>query len=132
MARIMIIDDDVELAENLSIFLKDAGYTTQILNDTKGATEKLIEETPDLLVLDVMFPEDQAAGFDLARKIRHTNEISSLPIILQTGVNQHFPMDFSEKDIDKKWMPVQKFVEKPIDMQKLLKKVQELLSVSGG
>ncbi len=127
MPYIMIIDDDVEIAEDLSVFLEDAGHTVKILNDTEGAIKNLVEDKPDLLILDVMFPERPAGGFDLARKIRETEVIKDLPIVLITGVNQEFPMDFSADDIDPNWMPVQSFLCKPVDVEELLKKIDELL-----
>ena len=127
MATIKIIDDDVEHADNLAVVLKGAGHETTTLDDTEGAIDKLMADKPDLVVLDVMFPENPAAGFDLARKIRQTSEIAQLPIILLTAVNQEFPMDFSAEDIDPDWMPVQEFLEKPVDFADLLKKVDSLL-----
>jgi DNA-binding response OmpR family regulator len=131
MSRITIIDDDVEFAENLEAILKKEGYSIKILEDVEGAIEELINNTPDLLILDVMFPENPAAGFDLARKIRKTAAIKRLPIILLTAINQEFPMDFSSSDIDEDWMPVQDFVEKPVDMKDLLKKINSLINASG-
>ena len=125
MPYIMIIDDDVEIAEDLSVFLEDAGHTVKILNDTEGAIKSLVEEKPDFLILDVMFPERPAGGFDLARKIRETEVIKDLPIVLLTGVNQEFPMDFSNQDLDPQWMPVQDFVEKPVDLNVLTEKIKK-------
>lgn len=127
MPYIMIIDDDVELVEDLLVFMEDAGHTVKILNDTEGAIKSLVEDKPDLLILDVMFPERPAGGFDLAREIRETEVIKDLPIVLLTGVNQEFPMDFSADDIDSNWMPVQSFLCKPVDIKELLKKIDELL-----
>ena len=128
MGKITIIDDDIEHAENLGIALKGDGHEVTTLDDTAGAVEILMGNKPDVVVLDVMFPENPSAGFDLARKIRQTAEIADLPILLLTGVNQEFPMDFSSDDIDAEWMPVQEFLEKPVDLQELLKKVKALLA----
>lgn len=131
MARIKIIDDDVELSEMLSLCLKKEGHTVSSRDDIDGAVEDLVQDKPDLLILDVMFPENPAAGFDLARKIRQTREIHDLPIILLTGINQEFPMGFSADDIHQDWMPVHDFVEKPVDTKQLLKKLRKLLQKSG-
>lgn len=128
MARIEIIDDDVELAENFSLVLKKEGHTVSIRDQVEGALEELLQNKPDLLILDVMFPENPAGGFDLARKIKQTEEIEDLPVILLTGINQEFPMDFSAKDIDQDWMPVQDFVEKPVNIPDLIEKVNEMLA----
>ena len=130
MARIKIIDDDVELAENLSLILEKEGYTVSTLDHTEGAVEDLVQSRPDLLILDVMFPENVAGGFDLARKIRQAPEIKDLPVILLTEVNQNFPTDFSADDIDPDWMPVQDFLEKPVDIEALRKKIDHLLQSS--
>ncbi len=127
MARIEIIDDDLEFAENISVVLRKEGYAVSIDDDTEGMIDKLVRNKPDLLILDVMFPENPAAGFDLARQIRKTGEIKDLPIILLTAVNQEFPMDFSAGDIDPDWMPVQDFIEKPVDIEELLEKIAKLL-----
>jgi DNA-binding response OmpR family regulator len=127
MAKIIVIDDDLDLAEDLALLLKNAGHETSTRDDTEGAVELLLKKKPDLVVLDVMFPENPAGGFDLAREIRGTDQIKDLPVILLTAINQEFPMDFSSKDIDPEWMPVQEFLEKPVAPDVLLKKVDELL-----
>jgi CheY-like chemotaxis protein len=127
MAKIKIIDDDLDLAEDLSLLLKNAGHETSTRDDTEGAVAALIEEQLDLLILDVMFPENPAGGFDLAREIRNTPELKDLPVILLTAINQEFPMDFSSRDIDPDWMPVQDFLEKPVAPEILLEKVDKLL-----
>jgi len=82
---------------------------------------------PDLLILDVIFPENPAGGFDLARQIRRTPALSDLPVILLTSINQEFPMDFSARDIDEDWMPVQDFLEKPAAPATLLASIDRLL-----
>lgn len=128
MARLMIIDDDVEIAGNLAAMLKAAGHQVDTLDTTRDAEDKLAANPPDLLVLDVMFPGNPAAGFDLARRIRKTAKIERLPIILLTAINQEFPADFSARDIDKEWMPVDDFVEKPVDVHVLNRKIEAILS----
>lgn len=127
MARIRIVDDDVDLAEDLAAVLRGAGHEVSVRDDTEGAAGELLQDRPDLLILDVMFPENPAGGFDLAREIRNTPEIAGLPIVLLTAINQEFPMDFSSRDIDPEWMPVQEFIEKPVAPAALLQKVDLLL-----
>lgn len=128
MANIQIIDDDIEIAENVSSILKANGHETSLLDNVEQAIDVLTANKPDLLVLDVMFPGNDAGGFDLARKIRETEGIKDLKVILLTAVNQEFPMDFSPKDIDPDWMPVQGFMEKPVNLEKLIEKVNAVLA----
>lgn len=127
MANITIIDDDVELANSLVTRLKKQGHTVHTLDTTAQGTDALLRAPPDLLIQDVMFPDNPCAGFDFVRQIRQAPALKRLPVILLTGVNQHFPMGFSETDIDPDWMPVQAFVEKPIDFKKLTEAIARLL-----
>lgn len=127
MATIKIIDDDVEIAENLATLLSAEGHTVSTRDETKGAAAELEANTPDVLVLDVMFPDNPAAGFDLAREIRESTKLKNLPIVMLTGVNQEYPMDFSGADIDQEWMPVQEFMEKPVEIKGLLARIDKLL-----
>ena len=127
MARIMIIDDDIQLADNTALLIRQKGHEVTALYTTGDAVRRITEDQPDLVILDVMFPDNPVAGFDLARQIRRTKAIKDLPIILLTGINQDFPMDFSSQDIDPDWMPVQDFMEKPVKMPALLDKVNRLL-----
>jgi DNA-binding response OmpR family regulator len=131
MASIKIIDDDTELAENLAVLLRREGHRVSIREQTEGAAAELAAEKTELLILDIMFPENPAAGFDLAREIRESAEIKDLPIILLTSINQEYPMDFSDRDIDPEWMPVQEFIEKPVDIPELIATIRRLLSRPG-
>ena len=128
VAKIKIIDDDVDHAADLAAILGSAGHSVSTLDHVEGAIEDLARDIPDLLILDVMFPENPSAGLELAVKIRQRDETRNLPVILLTGVNQEFPLDLSKRDIDGKWMPVQDFIEKPVQGPALLGKVDELLS----
>ena len=130
MARILIVDDDVELANDTAALIRQAGHEVATINATDDAYASITENPPDLAILDVMFPDNPVAGFDLARRIRRTTALKALPVILLTDVNHHFPMNFSAKDIDPDWMPVQDFLTKPVNLTALLKKVDELLKKS--
>lgn len=132
MANIWMIDDDAEFAENITTILSSEGHTVRSVLTTDGAVEALVDARPDLLVLDVMFPDDPVAGFRLARRIRQSREIRELPIIFLTAVNQEFPSDFSKEDVESRWMPVQDFVEKCGDSSVLLRKIRNLLEAGTG
>ncbi len=128
MAYILIVDDDEDLASATATVLSASGHETKILLDTSEALPSMHEKMPDLIVLDVMFPEDTMAGFKLARTIRNENEeFKKVPILMQTAVNSKLPMGFSSDDIDDAWLPISDFVEKPVDLDVLQAKVQKLL-----
>lgn len=128
MAKIMIVDDDKVLLETLADALSGEGNVVVTRNTTEGTVSEMLTQRPELLILDVMFPEDPAGGFDLARSIRTRPELNRIPIILLTGINQELPGDLSRKDIGNDWFPVQDFLEKPVDLTLLRTRIKELLS----
>lgn len=127
MVKIRIIDDDVEFAENLSTLLQQHGYTVNVQDHVEGLMDTLIQDRPDLLIVDVMFPGNPVAGFDVARAVRHNPQTKDIPVILLTLVNQEHPMNFSAKDIDPEWMPVQDFVEKTASSREILKRIAKIV-----
>ena len=128
MAYILIVDDDEDLVSATSTVLRGAGYEVKALPDTGDAIPSMQEKTPDLIILDVMFPEDSMAGFKLTRAIRNESEkLKKIPILMLTAVNSKMPMGFNSDDIDEAWLPISDFVEKPVDLDVLLAKVKKLL-----
>ena len=129
MAYILIVDDDEDFATATGKVLKDAGHEVSILLDTASALRSVDERRPDLMVLDVMFPEDSGAGFGLARDLQARAETKGhIPILMLTAVNARFPLGFSSKDISEDWMPVSDFLEKPVDLDVLADHVATLLA----
>lgn len=128
MAKILVIDDDVDLLETLEDALSGPDVTVVTRDNAQGAVGAAMSERPDLIILDVMFPEDPAAGFDLARAMRGTPELERVPIILLTAINREFPGDLSSDDMGGDWFPVQALIEKPVDLDILRSRVAELLA----
>lgn len=132
MANILIVDDDPDFTDAASTVLRHAGHTVEVLAETEAVVERLKEQPPDLLILDVMFPEHSSAGFDLAREIRRDQALRRIPILMLTAVNTRFPLGFGPEDIDEEWLPVQDFLEKPVDFDLLLERIARLLGTGGG
>jgi CheY-like chemotaxis protein len=129
MAKILIIDDDPDIVTAVRLTLESAGY--QIVSAASGqeGLEKVKAERPDLIILDVML-ETHTEGFQLALKLHSPDPASDLkqfkdmPILMLTAIHSTTPMRY-EPDID--YLPVELFVDKPINPEDLLKKVAWIL-----
>ncbi len=128
MAYVMIVDDDEDLGNAAATMLRSAGHEVEVELDTKSALESMKKRCPDLVILDVMFPEDSSGGFNAARTMAHySEELKDIPILMLTAVNSEFPYGFSSQDIDDHWLPVTEFLEKPVDLETLVQKVTAIL-----
>ena len=127
MANILVVDDDVDLTAATKLALESNGHDVRVELDIAGGKTAMLEDLPDLVILDVMFPEDSAAGFGLARDMHNNEKLASVPILMLTAINAEIPLGFSADDIDDTWMPVKSFLEKPVDFATLLAKVEEML-----
>ena len=127
MAYLMIIDDDEDFARATAKVLQSIGHDVAIELSPTRAMERMKQRPPDLVILDVMFPEDCSGGFVLARKMRRPgNKLSHTPILMLTAINSRFALGFGLQDIDAA-IPVDDFIEKPMDFELLKRKVTELL-----
>jgi CheY-like chemotaxis protein len=124
VAKILIVDDDQDVVDVTSLYLREGGHEVEAELDAKKAVARIEAVRPALVVLDVMFPEDSTAGFQLARDIRRQHK--DLPIIMVTAVNATSSVRFGKKDIDPDWLPISEFVEKPVKRKDLLDLVAKL------
>ena len=110
------------------MILESKWHAVWAQNDDKDVVDNVIAFGADLVIVDVMFPEDPGAGFKMARALKADERTSALPLLMLTSVNEAgiYVGKLSNKDRDGSWLPVQEFVEKPVDPEVLLAKVEAL------
>ena len=128
MKRVYVIDDEQSIVESVSMILESKGYEVGAQNDDKDVVDNVVGFGADLVIIDVMLPEDSGAGFKMARALKADDRTNTLPLLMLTAVNEAgiYVGKFSNKDRDDSWLPVQEFVEKPVDPDVLLAKVEAL------
>jgi len=120
--KILIIDDDIDLVETMRMVLENEGFEIIDAQDGKKGLAKLTKDKPDLVILDVMM-ETQDEGFHIAYQIRNNDETKELPIIMLSAVGQETGFGFDEEK-DGDFLPVNAFIEKPINPDTLIEIVK--------
>jgi DNA-binding response OmpR family regulator len=81
--KIAVVEDEAELASLIEYNLTRGGFDVKVLNGAGQTLRELETWQPDLIVLDVMLPEQD--GFDLCRQIRQTGKLARTPVVFLTA-----------------------------------------------
>lgn len=118
--RILIVDDEPDLVEVLSIIFRAYGYETELAHDGLTALQMIAERRPDLVLMDVMMP--RMNGLEACRKLKEDPETRDLPVVLLTA---------KAHDADKSsglGAGADAYLAKPFDNAQLLSIVERFLS----
>ena len=126
---ILIIDDDPDITEAMTVVLENKGYEVRSAQDSTEGMERLKETKPDVIILDVMMRTSQE-GFELSRELKHNADYKSIPILMLTAVKEKTGLDFGPTAGDESWLPVEGYLDKPVKPDVLLQKVEGLLHKS--
>ena len=125
-ARIVVVDDDQDIRDSVQAILEAQQYTVVTAADRDEGMEKIKTEKPDLAILDVMMSTPQE-GFDMSRELKQDPEFKDMPILMLTGVKDQTGIDFKSSAGDPTWLPVDGFLDKPVDPDTLVAEVEKLL-----
>ena len=125
--KVLIIDDDFDLVEAMRITLEAAGFEVIDAQDGEKGLDMIRAEAPDLVLLDVMM-SSMDEGFHVAYKIREESAIKDTPVVMLTAVGNQTGFQFDPgKDAD--FLPVDAFLEKPVNPKKLVDVVIQNIKV---
>ncbi len=123
--KVLVVEDDIDVLETRKIVLEHNDYEVATATNIDVAKEIIENEKIDLIILDVMM-EKHSDGLVFAQHVKNNDKFKHIPIIMATAVNQRTKFKFDiEKDGD--FMPVEKFMEKPIDPDDLIVTIRGLL-----
>jgi two-component system response regulator VicR len=118
--KILLVDDEKELAEMVGSFLAEKGYQVDLAFDGEEGFNKAKSEKPDLIILDVKLPKKD--GYEVCEDLRDLEETKHIPIMMLTARNST-----AEENIGFA-AGADDYLKKPYDLDILLHKVKELLN----
>ena len=126
-SKILIIDDQPSEVKMVKMALEKANYEVMYAYNGKEGIEKAHQEKPDLIILDIMMPEKD--GFIACGELKRDSKTASIPIIILTSIESSsliFPDAASAADSPH----ADEYIDKPVDPNFLLKRVERLLKQS--
>jgi len=123
--KILIVDDDQDFTAATSTILEANGFEVAVAHNTDDGKKAIGAAKPDLILLDVMM-EHMDDGFNMCRDLKSSEDTSSIPVIMLTGVTGKTGLKFSPKT-DQEWLPADDYLDKPVDPEELIERVKKLL-----
>ena len=124
--KILVVDDDIDLLEQVATILAGDGYEVQKAQGQEEAEELLTGFIPDLAVLDLMM-ENMDSGFVLCHNIKKL--YPGTPVIILTAVQAATGLDFKARSEEAgSWVKADILMDKPVRPEQLKAEVRRLLS----
>jgi two-component system alkaline phosphatase synthesis response regulator PhoP len=121
---VLVVDDDTDLVEMVSMKLESLNFRVAKAYDGLEAMDRIKEERPDLIILDVMMPRKD--GYTLCEELKTSEEYKSIVIVLLTAVTSAIKST-NYTHMGGKTTLADDFIPKPIDLDKLMEIVQDSL-----
>jgi len=124
--NILVVDDDPDILEQLSIILKGQGYAVVTAAGQHEGEEAILRTRPDLAILDLMM-EETDSGFMFCHHIK--NLYPDLPVILLTAVRSATGISFDPLSAEaRSWVKADRILDKPVRPEQLVGEVRRLLN----
>ena len=118
-ARILVVEDESDLAELVAFNLKQAGHLVTTAGDGSTALAEIQRQTPDLVVLDVMLPD--ISGLEVCRRLRRAEATASIPVLMLTAKGEEVDRVVGFE------VGADDYVTKPFSPRELLLRIEAIL-----
>lgn len=132
-AKILLVDDDKDLVAALRVALESKGYQVVAAHDLEAGIQAAASKRPDCIVLDIMMPH-ATEGFHFVWRLRQYEDayFKGVPIIVLSAIHEKTELRFYPDSSDGtyqagEFLPVQDFVDKPVDPAILLERIDRAL-----
>ena len=119
MALVYIVEDDINIREIESFSLKNSGYTVEEFEDTKKFWKRINEKMPDIILMDVMLPDED--GLTTVEKLRKRSDTRRVPVLMVTAKTSELDR---VKGLD---IGADDYLTKPFSMEELLLRIEAIL-----
>ena len=121
-AKILVVDDEQDIVNTVQYRLKACDFNVITANNGKEGLEKVINEKPDLVLLDINMPIMD--GHEMLERIRSRPDLRDIPVIMLTAYSDR-------RDISKAAdLGIEQYVTKPFDFADLMDKISKALEGS--
>ena len=120
---ILVVEDEPDQIAYLDTLFKDQGFAVVTATNGREGFDKAKSSHPDLITLDISMPEE--SGVRMFRDLQTDSATSDIPVIIITGISHDFKRFIETR---KQVHPPQGYFDKPLEREKLLAKINELLS----
>jgi DNA-binding response OmpR family regulator len=128
--QLLMIDDDPDFVEGIKSILTAAKYDVDVAYNPKDGLAALNKKRYDLLLLDIMMGRG-AEGIMIARKMGADPKLRDIPVLIMTGIREQIAFLFGSKALHPHFVAVDEMLEKPVEPQLLLERVEALLKAGG-
>lgn len=122
-AKVLIVDDDLEILNLTRSLLRRRGFDVIEASDGDEAMRQVLENRPDLVILDVMMPGQ--SGWEVCRSIRETESLKNTGVIMLTGVGQRM------NEMTSPLYGADAYLDKPFEFEALDELVTQILEKRG-
>ncbi len=120
-SRVLIADDNQQNCELLEAYLADSGYDIVFAYDGRQTLDRVAEQSPDLILLDIMMPK--LSGYEVCQNLKSKPQTRDIPVLMVTALNE--PGDI-EKAVA---AGCDDFLTKPVNSLELKTRVRSLMRV---
>ncbi len=119
-AIIAVVDDEPDIVELVSLHLTSAGYAVHGFNDAAGLFRFIGKKRPDLIILDLMLPDED--GIEITKRLKRGSEFSDIPIIILSAKDEE-----SDKIVGLE-LGAEDYITKPFSPKELVVRAKKVLS----
>ena len=127
--NILVVEDDLHMRVFITTVLETSGYNATATKDGQEGIRKVKEDRPDLIILDVMMPEE--GGVSMYRQLKTDNQLKDIPVVMLSGVESKtflHSLKMMSTGLRDPLPDPEAYVEKPPKAEELISIVQKLLT----